>query len=237
MVNFFKDNKYLLLMSFIYVIFNVFLFFSFDNWLAIWLIWNLFLGLLPLFFINVFKNLYETNKSTLLCLVFFLLWLLFFPNSIYIITDFIHLQSNVFYEHIKINNGYGVFSNYQTIYTKDISIWLKLLSISLSYVLSTLAAIKSLDMVMDFLKKRFNSIVSYIFLLIISLLTGIAIYIGRFLRFNSWDVFNVFKIIKTLVADFSIFQIQFILSFSAYTLFIYILYKSIRLDNKSHLKF
>ena len=52
------------------------------------LIWNVFLALLPLDFALVVAY----TKRVTLGTVFSILWLLFYPNTMYMITDYIHLQ-------------------------------------------------------------------------------------------------------------------------------------------------
>jgi len=52
------------------------------------LIWNLFLVIIPFIITNFLKQ----NKKRMLLYSFFPIWLLFLPNAPYIITDLVHLQ-------------------------------------------------------------------------------------------------------------------------------------------------
>ena len=57
------------------------------------LVWNLFLAFLPLAFALLLTALRGSNA--LLSAVLALLWLLFYPNAPYMITDLIHIDVNV----------------------------------------------------------------------------------------------------------------------------------------------
>ena len=61
------------------------------------LVWNLILALIPYFFAMM-----AVKEKGFLHAVFFLLWLFFFPNSLYIFTDFIHLGKLPEYIHFDI---------------------------------------------------------------------------------------------------------------------------------------
>jgi uncharacterized membrane protein len=128
------------------------------------LIWNLFLAIIP-FFITCYlktRNLFENKfKNGLIILI----WLLFLPNSFYIITDFVHLS---------LSNSY--------------TFWYDLLLISSYASLGFLLGIISLQDFENSLSKKFNSSVSSILLFVISILSGFGIYLGRILRYNSWDI-------------------------------------------------
>ena len=91
------------------------------------LIWNTFLAVLPLVFIEAFlKNSQHNNKIR--SIIYGVLWLLFFPNAIYIMTDMIHISNDTFlWEEIVKPNSV----NSEIFYTNDIIIWLKLLVIGI----------------------------------------------------------------------------------------------------------
>ena len=55
------------------------------------LIWNLFLAWIPLYFSNKISISQESKTSKAAVVGLFFIWLLFFPNSPYILTDFFHL--------------------------------------------------------------------------------------------------------------------------------------------------
>ena len=58
------------------------------------LVWNLFLAFVPYFFISYLKSKISLQKSKIKALSLLFVWLLFLPNSFYLITDFIHLSQS-----------------------------------------------------------------------------------------------------------------------------------------------
>ena len=143
---------------------------NFDLW---FLIWNLFLATVPMFFAWAFlkstKQQVSFNFKNILLLV---LWLLFLPNAFYIITDFIHLANSdpdlIVYDAVLV-----------TAYT----------------VAGLILGYASLGLIHYSLAKR-NKKMSLYFVFLALFLSGYAIYLGRFLRWNSWDVLlNPFAII------------------------------------------
>src|SRR4051812_32246690 len=64
-----------------------------DSWTYDYLIWNLFLGWVPLLLAIWLKRMLRTHLwSSWRAIALTLFWLGFMPNSFYIITDFIHLR-------------------------------------------------------------------------------------------------------------------------------------------------
>ena len=216
MTKFLRDYKNIIIFTLGYWLVNFLLFISHVDFLLPWLIWNTFLALVPLAFIYFAK---EAEGKKLTRLVLSLGWLFFFPNSIYLITDFIHLSNEVFYQ----------AQPYQgVVYVEDIFIWIKLVDISLAYLLGTVLALKSLIIFLDMIEDIWNKKIRTLALFIVSFLTGIAIYIGRFLRFNSWDIVRPFALIKKLYSSLNTFALGFIALFTFYTLAIYAFYKSLK---------
>ena len=75
--------------------------------------------------------------------------------------------------------------------------WLGLVSLSHMQQILTKKKIKSINLIM----------------MIILFLSAVGIYIGRFLRFNSWDIINPIHIVKTFFAQFNVFGFLFIIMF------------------------
>ena len=139
--------------------------------------WNIFLGLFPLLVALKFKD-FEGNKLWVLAVV----WLLFLPNSFYVVTDLIHLNSiqvvreNITGPYISYDNVRSMTIVYDALYLFTcslVSFWYGLESIRL-------------------FKLRFSSKINKSLMKLILgatfFLSGIAIYLGRFVRLNSWDV-------------------------------------------------
>ncbi len=126
--------------------------------------WNLFLAAVPLGFSVLGSK--KTNHSG--SFVFMMLWLFFYPNSPYILTDYIHL-GKAYSEHYMI---------------------LDTLTITFFSIAGLLFGFVSLDIVLRTMQKMFSTVIYYPALIAISILTGIGLYLGRYLRFNSWDILS-----------------------------------------------
>jgi uncharacterized membrane protein len=133
----------------------------------LFLIWNLFLAGIP-WLISSLLILFPIFRRRLIFLIpGIMLWLLFVPNSFYIITDLFYLQyknlAPVWYDLILIFSfaWAGIALGFSGL--KDIEIILK-----------------------DYLKKSLIAPVISILLFLIAF----GIYLGRFLRWNSWDLIN-----------------------------------------------
>ncbi len=131
-----------------------------------YLIWNLFLAALPLFFARRLVVVLQRKRwSAWEPIGWTLMWLIFLPNSFYLITDFIHLR-DVSPQHV---------------------LYAAVLFTSIIY-LGVLLGFYSLYQVHRELHKRISNRAAAIWVATILLLCSFAIYIGRDLRWNSWDV-------------------------------------------------
>lgn len=142
------------------------------------LMWNVFLALLPL----DFALLALASRLKISQIIFSGLWLLFFPNTMYMITDFIHLQ----YISTALDVRYQYF-NYSVLAAGIfVGVYLGILSLEI--------------MMRIYLRNRTGWSV-LITLGIVSWLSSFGIYLGRFLRLNSWDVFTNFDIVMANVQN------------------------------------
>ena len=131
-----------------------------------YLIWNLFLAWLPLLFaVRLIFVLRTKLWSSWEALGWSILWLLFLPNSFYMISDFIHIQE---LQHTDIVADALMFTSF--IFT------------------GVVLGFSSLYLVHLQLKKRYTSQVAAFWVAVTLLASSTAIYIGRDLRWNSWDV-------------------------------------------------
>ena len=131
-----------------------------------YLLWNLFLAWLPFVIagrlIHVLKyKLWSSWEAIILSLF----WIVFLPNSFYMITDFIHLEaiptSNVIYYAITFSS---------IIYT------------------AVVLGLVSLYLIHMEIRKRLKPRWSALSIAAILASSSVAIYIGRDLRWNSWDI-------------------------------------------------
>lgn len=180
------------------------------DFLYLMLIWNVILSTVPLFMIRQAakkENLWTRR-------IYIILWILFLPNAFYMMTDFIHITHHPMIWIISVEPYSGLRG---TEYTQDVHLWLRLLIISLGAFYALVAALQSSEVFLDMvdMKRRTWARLAYIFL--ISLLSSVGIYMGRFLRFNSWDVLHPLKLMRTLIQSVDDFSYIFIL---VYTIFI-----------------
>jgi uncharacterized membrane protein len=129
--------------------------------------WNLFLAFLPWLVTSV--AVLRNVKRKIPVLLIMAVWLLFFPNSLYILTDLIHLGQ-----------------------IAGAPLWLDII-IVLSFAWAGLCfGFMSLMDIEFFLKERFHAAARTISLLSICMIyvAAFGIYIGRFWRWNSWDLFG-----------------------------------------------
>ena len=127
----------------------------------VFLAWNLFLAWLPF---AISQKLIRVNNRWK---IFFLTatWLLFLPNAPYIITDFLHLKQR-----------------------PPIPYWFDVLLLFSAALNGLLLGLLSLLMVEKFLSDRYGSRISGLVILCSFFLCAFGIYIGRYLRWNSWDI-------------------------------------------------
>lgn len=127
------------------------------------LIWNLFLAFIP-FAISSFIRL-NRSMPTLLFLALAFIWLLFFPNAPYILTDLFHLRAR-----------------------DGVPLWFDLIVI-LSFAWNgLLLGFVSLSDIQKEFQERFGALNSSLVVIFSLFLASFGIYLGRFLRWNSWDL-------------------------------------------------
>lgn len=131
-----------------------------------YLLWNLFLAWLPFVVMLALLRVLRTHYwSSWTALGLTLLWLLLLPNTFYMISDFVHIQ-----DVLRHNLLYDVVMFTSFIFT------------------ASLLGFSSLYMIHAELRKRVALQTSSILIAIIIFLCSFAIYLGRDLRWNSWDV-------------------------------------------------
>ncbi|GAC1387919.1 MAG: hypothetical protein NVS1B7_2080 [Candidatus Saccharimonadales bacterium] len=128
--------------------------------------WNLFLAWLPLIFSTLLvRCLRSKSWRHWHNIVLSLLWLGFLPNSFYLITDLVHLQT-----------------------TGDINILFDTVMM-VSFIFNGLVfGYISLFQIHQQLLKRFSRGWTWFIVEGILLIASFALYLGRSLRWNSWDV-------------------------------------------------
>ena len=131
-----------------------------------YLTWNLFLAWLPLLFaVRLTSVLGYKRWSSWEGLGWSFLWLLFLPNSFYMISDFIHIKD---IQRVDILFDTLMFTSF--IYT----------GVTLGF--------SSLYLIHLQLKRRFTGRVASAWVAFTLFVCSEAVYVGRDLRWNSWDV-------------------------------------------------
>lgn len=104
-----------------------------------------------------------------------LCWLLFYPNSAYLVTDLIHP-----FVHYRPNGRF----------VKDLEFWYHLYLFFSAGLLGLGLGTYALSSVQQHIAEAYGQLRGWIFAAIILVLSSIGIYIGRFIRWNSWDAFT-----------------------------------------------
>jgi len=128
--------------------------------------WNLVLAWLPLAFAVMLKSHLKTGRWSSwqgICLT--LLWLVFLPNSFYLISDLVHLD----------------FARYSQTFYYVIMLF------SFSFA-GLLLGFTSLYVVHQELLKRLKHNTAHLWVGAVLLVCSFAVYLGRYLRWNTWDI-------------------------------------------------
>ena len=148
------------------------------------LLTNLFLACVPLFLSTVLRVAMRLRFHWTMTLGIFGLWLLFLPNAPYILTDILHLT-----------------------WASHAPAWYDLALLLSCSGTGLLLGYLSLVDVQGIAARRFSPAFGWILALVSLVLSGFAIYLGRFLRWNSWDVLirptRVFHLADALMHPFS----------------------------------
>lgn len=136
-----------------------------DTKVFLFLNWNLFLAFIPWLISSVIivKGINKKNSVVVLIIT----WLVFFSNSPYILTDLFHLR---------LRSSAPIWF--------DLIVILSFAWTGLIYGFISLMDIESL--LRKYLKEKFIYLTIILFLFIASF----GIYLGRYLRWNSWDILS-----------------------------------------------
>jgi uncharacterized membrane protein len=136
-----------------------------ERLLFLFLPWNLFLAFIPYAITKWLMAHPDWIENKLKLCFIFIIWLLFIPNSFYILTDLYHLELS-----------------------KDSPRWFDLtLIFSFAWIgmLLGILAVSKMETIFRLFLKNKNIL---LFIYPVMWLNAWGIYIGRYLRFNSWDI-------------------------------------------------
>ncbi|MDX1921355.1 MAG: DUF1361 domain-containing protein [Candidatus Caenarcaniphilales bacterium] len=151
-----------------------------EHGLYLFLIWNLILAWVPLVLstLLVSSKKFQETKNLAKYLPY-LLWLIFYPNAPYVFTDFLHYAWHP---------------------TEGLLLWFDISMLFLFSLLGFLCAYVSLRQICSLLPKSLQKAFPYFILF----LSSYGIYLGRFIRLNSWDLAtNLPKVIITVLQSFT----------------------------------
>lgn len=169
------------------------------------LIWNLFLAWIP-FLISYFTYTLSLHRRWvyLFIPIAAFLWLIFFPNAPYILTDFQHLAYD----------------------SKDLPVWYDVMMLVWFAFTGLLLGMVSLFLMQEIVRREFGRWAGWAFVAGTAGLSAAGVYMGRFLRWNSWDVLRnptgIALYSFERVQDPSLQSIGFIGLFGGFFLFLYI---------------
>ena len=129
------------------------------------LVWNLFLAWVPYAGTLALRELHERRVRSLSLVPFFLVWLGFLPNAPYLVTDFIHLR-----------------------FRDGAPLWFDAVMLASFAWAGVGLGAASLRGGARIVRARGGAWAALAFVPIVALATGFGIYLGRFVRLNTWDV-------------------------------------------------
>ena len=131
----------------------------------IFLVWNIFLAWIPYMLSQYFKQ-YRSSQSWKQAFLFGS-WLLFFPNALYIVTDLIHVQDD-----------------------PVAPVWYDAILLFTCSLMGLIMAYVSLYNVEQYLQFKFKRKTISLLMPLIIFLGSFGVYLGRFERWNSWDIIH-----------------------------------------------
>lgn len=170
------------------------------------LIWNLFLAWIP-FVLAYLAHTISWKRSWLYFIipVIAILWLLFFPNAPYMLTDLQDLA--------RTRGG--------------APLWYDVLIVGWCSWTGMLLGIISLYLMQDIIFRTFGRVLGWIFVFVISVASSFGMYLGRFVRLNSWDILQnpaeTTMEILGLVIDPTMRLAAFTVLYTLFFLFVFVL--------------
>jgi uncharacterized membrane protein len=130
-----------------------------------YLVWNLFLAVIPFVFALGVDLVPSRKWSWVVAVPALGFWLAFFPNSPYLVTDLIHLEAST-----------------------GVPLWFDALVFGVFAFTGLLVGFASLLLVHGRVTEIVGRAWGWAFAFTSLCLCGIGVYIGRFLRLNTWDI-------------------------------------------------
>ncbi len=138
-----------------------------DSWRYTSLIWNLFLAWIP-FVLAYFAYMLSWRRMLVYFVIpaFAILWLIFFPNAPYILTDLQHLSQE----------------------STNAPLWYDVIMLVWFSWTGMLLGVVSLSLMQEIIRREFSRALGWVFVFLVAGLSSAGVYVGRFIRLNSWDI-------------------------------------------------
>ncbi len=132
----------------------------------VFLIRNLFLAWIPALIASLAHPLASPRKTFVYVIlpISIVIWLIFFPNAPYLLTDFQHLR----------------------LYNDSPSLWFDVVVVIWCAFTGLFLGLTSLYLMHEIVRRLFGRTVGWTFVVVATAICSAGIYIGRFLRFTSW---------------------------------------------------
>ena len=130
-----------------------------------YLVWNLFLAWIPFVLALVIYDRAKRRRVDVVQIGLFGAWLLFLPNAPYIVTDLVHLPERAVPP-----------------------VWFDAMSYLAFAWTGLMLGLVALYLVHCTVRSAFGALAGWAVVAVSAALSGFGIYLGRFLRWNSWDV-------------------------------------------------
>lgn len=186
-----------------------------NNPITVGLAWNLLLAWIPLLCIRMCKESHTRIKP-----FFGVLWLLFLPNAFYFITDLIHVPAKM--EWLTEKEVGKIVVEHST----SLMEWSLLILIGAGTFLALHFGLLALHDFYEEISLRLTSLWGWGVVAVVSLLCGVGIYIGRFLRFNSWDILHPFSLLRKLIQNIDLFSIGIVILFGVTIFLLFLFYRT-----------
>lgn len=172
---------------------------------------NIFLAYIP-FELCLLLKLFKPKKRIEwpLFIIFSLIFLFMVPNTFYMLTDLIHLNQFTFDFYVKFDLMEWTYFTYLLL-----GIFFAMYCMSLIYL--------------ELNRFTSNPIINYSLVILVMFLSGLGIYVGRFLRFHSVFLINQpFKVIYDIISALNIYSISFILLMVVLQATLFVFVKGVR---------
>lgn len=177
----------------------------------VFFLWNIFLALIPFVISTIIVRHQLIDKRPTLSLMMLCFWLLFLPNSFYMVTDLFHLKQR-----------------------HSIPLWYDLLLIFTFAWAGLMIGYSSLLDIHRYLTLRNTRVLAWFNSMGTLVLVAFGVYLGRYMRWNSWDLFaqpsllldDVMK--KTWPLDLSNPAIEFTIGYSVFYIIGFFSIKALR---------